>query len=68
MRTSRMLLAVPLFASTLLLGDAAARPSQQAQAAEWNWYVSPDVIYCEGCCTEGLLCCYDSRPCRITPS
>lgn len=68
MKIPRMLLAVPLIASTLLLGDAAARPSQQAEADDWNWYISPQVIYCEGCCKGGLLCCSDSRPCRITPS
>lgn len=68
MRISRKLWAVPFVAGALLLGEAAARPAQEARADNWNWYISPDVVYCEGCCTPGLLCCTSAQRCRVSPT
>lgn len=67
MRLSRTFLPMPVIVCGLLLGEAAVRPAQVARADQWEWYISPDDVYCEGCCTPGLLCCSSSLPCRIAP-
>ena len=70
MRTSlsRLLkIAVPLFAAgALTLGSAAVDPRQEAQADQWQMYLSNNGVYCEGCCRPGSLCCTINAPCRVS--
>ena len=68
MRLPGMFLKGAVLAGALLLGEAAVRPSREARADDWNWYISPDVVYCEGCCTPGLLCCVSPDRCRVSPN
>lgn len=67
MKIQKTLCAGVALAAVMLLGEAAARPAQLAEAAKWEWYIGNDDVYCEGCCTPGLLCCSSELPCRISP-
>jgi hypothetical protein len=52
-------------AGILLMADG-ARPSQAADAANWQEVWSTVGIYCEGCCRYSF-CCSLGQPCRIWP-
>lgn len=67
MRTRRMIGAGLVLAAGMVLGEAALRPSQVAQADDWEWYISNQDVYCEGCCSPGLLCCKVNFACRVQP-
>ncbi len=65
-RFSRLLPATLVIAGGLILGEAAVRPAQEAQADNWQYYLSPHATHCEGCCSGGpVLCCAASEKCRI---
>ena len=69
LRFSRLLPATLAIAGGLILGEAAVRPSQEAQADNWQYWMSPDGVWCEGCCSGGpVLCCSSAYPCRIDAS
>jgi len=65
-RFSRLLPAILALAAGLVLGEAVLRPAQEAHADDWQYYISPQQIYCEGCCAGGpVLCCAAAEKCRI---
>lgn len=66
LRFSRLLPATLAIAGGLILGEAAVRPSQEAQADNWEFYFTPQGAWCEGCCSGGtVLCCSSANKCRI---
>ena len=66
LRFSRLLPATLAIAGGLIFGEAAVRPSQEAQADNWQYWISPEGSWCEGCCSGGtVLCCPSNNPCRI---
>jgi hypothetical protein len=68
-RFSRSFFAALVIAVGLVLGEAAVRPSQEAQADNWQYYLSPQWTGCMGCCSGGpVLCCTASEKCRIQPT
>lgn len=65
MRISKLVPAAFVIAGALVLGEAALRPAQQAHADEWQFFVTPQQAYCEGCCGGGnLICCSLPQKCR----
>lgn len=66
MSIARMIPLALVLAGGMLLVDA-ARPAQEAQAVAWEWFISPDEVYCEGCCSPRMLCCSNPHPCRVEP-
>jgi hypothetical protein len=64
---TRMLTALAVIPAGLLLGEAAVRPEQQAEAAAWNYVIRPQGVWCEGCCDPDgtVLCCQNSSPCSV---
>lgn len=68
-RFSKLAFATFVIAGGLLLGEAAVRPAQEAQADNWEYWLSPTWTGCMGCCSGGpVLCCTASEKCRIQPT
>lgn len=51
----------------LTLGEAGVRDEQTAEADTWELWISPQEMWCEGCCPSGQLCCEVNHACRVTP-
>lgn len=51
LRFSRLLPATLAIAAGLIFGEAAVRSSQEAQADNWEYVLSPQGSWCEGCCS-----------------
>jgi hypothetical protein len=63
-RFSRSMFFAAALACGMLAGEAALRPAQEAHADDWQYYISPQQVYCEGCCAGGsVLCCSAPHRC-----
>lgn len=52
----------------LSLGQAGAKSTQSLQAAQWEYYISPNEVKCMSCCSGGgTLCCQHDSPCSVVP-
>lgn len=66
LRDRKRFFAVPLLgAAALLLGAPGLGARQEAQAAQWQLYLSNNGAYCTGCCASGSLCCSINFPCSV---
>ena len=60
--------AAVVIAIGLSLGQPGARSTQSLEAAQWEFYISPDEFKCMSCCSGGgTLCCEHNSPCSVVP-
>lgn len=60
--------AAVVIAIGLSLGQPGAKSTQTLQAAQWEYYISPDEFKCMSCCSGGdTLCCEHNSPCSVVP-
>jgi len=64
-RLKLLAITAPLVAAGLTLAAPGVNGSQEAQAYQWQYYISNTGAYCEGCCGVNSLCCSIGFPCSV---